>query len=105
MEGPDINHFHPNYFSGQRWNLADMRGSELSYRIAKYAYESENRRIFDSTFKGKLDVFEKLPFDSILLLHSYGDDFFNSKIPRVLILASLEKMGEANQWQIEVGQT
>lgn len=66
MEGPDINHFHPNYFSGQRWNLADMRGSELSYRIAKYAYESDNRRIFDSTFKGKLDVFEKLPFDAAI---------------------------------------
>jgi hypothetical protein len=58
----DINHFHPDYFKGQNWHLADLDGSELSYSIAKYEYNINNRNIMDCTVNGKLKIFKKLDF-------------------------------------------
>lgn len=63
MTGEDVNHFDPNYFKGQKWNLADLDSSELGYTFAKLYYEKYNRRIFDATLDGKLKVFDKISFD------------------------------------------
>jgi FkbM family methyltransferase len=62
-EGPDPNHFHPDYFGkGVRWHLPDLERSERSYRMAKEAFESEGRRILDGTVDGKLTVFPKIDY-------------------------------------------
>lgn len=58
--GPDPNHFDPNYFTGGvRWNLPDLQMSEVSYRLARKAYEDDGRRIVNLTQRTALDVFEK----------------------------------------------
>ncbi len=66
MHGEDVNHFDPNYFKGQKWQLADLDASEISYFMARLFYEKHGRRIIDSTIDGKLDIFEKIPFEEVL---------------------------------------
>jgi hypothetical protein len=63
MEEDDPNHFHPDYFKGHEWQLADLEASELAYRIAKFYYQRSNRQVFDATIGGKLDVFPKMDFN------------------------------------------
>jgi hypothetical protein len=59
MEGPDPNHFSPDYFGGQAWDAPNLRESEISYRAARDAYEAEGRRIVDATLEGACNVFPK----------------------------------------------
>lgn len=66
MEGDDPNHFDPDYFKGQQWHLADLKGSEVSYSLADYAYQRTGRKIYDATVGGKLQIFEKLSFEEAL---------------------------------------
>jgi hypothetical protein len=62
-EGDDPNHFHPEYFGkGVRWHLPDLERSEISYRMAKQAFESDGRRILDATVDGRLKVFPKVDY-------------------------------------------
>lgn len=65
-EGDDENHFHPDYFKGQKWQLADVYGSECSFHLANYHYKKEDRMILDATVGGKLDVFPKIDFEKAL---------------------------------------
>lgn len=65
-EGEDENHFHPDYFKGQKWQLADVYGSEVSYHLANYFYQKDGRQIFDATPGGKLTVFPKLDFEEVI---------------------------------------
>ena len=67
-EGDDQNHFDPNYFKGQQWQLADVDGSEVSYHLANYHYRKDGREIWDATVGGKLEVFPKLGFADALQL-------------------------------------
>jgi len=62
-KGDDENHFHPDYFKGQQWQLADVYGSEVSYHLANYFYQKAGRQILDATLGGKLDVFPKITFE------------------------------------------
>jgi len=65
-KGDDENHFHPDYFKGQKWQLADVYGSEVSYHLANYHYLKDDRQIIDATVGGKLDVFPKISFEDAL---------------------------------------
>jgi hypothetical protein len=65
-QGEDLNHFHPDYFKGQKWQLADVEGSEVSYHMANYFYKKDNRLILDATLGGKLEVFPKISFEDAL---------------------------------------
>jgi len=65
-QSKDLNHFDSNYFGkGFRWQLPDLERSELSYRLAKFHYERNNRKIFDATLQGNLDVFTKVEFKDL----------------------------------------
>ena len=65
-EARDQNHFHPNYFpAGSRWQLPDLRRSELAYGLARRAYEAEGRIILDATVDGACPVFEKVTYESL----------------------------------------
>jgi hypothetical protein len=67
-DGEDNDHFSSNYFGkGFRWQLPDLEASELAYRMAREAFESEGRRILDATIDGKLTVFPKVDYQSIVL--------------------------------------
>ena len=67
FDGPDGNHFDPDYFRGQEWHLPDLEASELAYRIADFTYRRAGRRVYDATLGGKLQVFEKIGYEEALL--------------------------------------
>ena len=63
FDGPDPNHFSPDYFGGgQNWDNPDLARSEDSYRIARKEYENDSRRIIDATLDGACTVFEKADY-------------------------------------------
>ncbi|MDJ0510392.1 MAG: DUF115 domain-containing protein [Crocosphaera sp.] len=66
LKGDDLNHFSPNYFANQEWQLPDLEGSELAYRMAKFTYERSGRKIYDATVDGKLDIFPKISYEKAL---------------------------------------
>jgi hypothetical protein len=66
-QGADPNHFAPGYFGkGFRWQLPDLEGSERAYRMARAAYERAGRQVVDATMGGKLTVFPKLEYASLV---------------------------------------
>jgi len=66
LQGDDPNHFAPNYFGGKQWQLPDLEGSEIAYRLAKFHFERDNRQIFDATVDGKLTIFPKVNYEEAL---------------------------------------
>lgn len=63
---PDRDHFHPDYFpEGARWQLPDLRRSELAYAEARAAFERDGRRIVDATPGGGCTVFERVDFQQL----------------------------------------
>lgn len=61
----DASHFSPEYFGkGVRWNLPDLEGSELAYRMAKSAFERDGRIIIDATVEGALEIFPKMSLNA-----------------------------------------
>jgi hypothetical protein len=69
LEGPDTNHFSPEYFGGgQRWDNPNLVESEKHYRAARTAYEADGRRIIDVTPDGACPVFEKSDYRTIFEL-------------------------------------
>lgn len=66
-DGPDPNHFSPDYFGkGFCWQLPDLEASEQAYRLAKQIFELEGREILDATVEGKLNVFPKVDYKTLL---------------------------------------
>ncbi len=66
IDGPDVNHFAPEYFSGQDWQNPDLARSETSYAAARIAFEADGRRIIDATVDGACMVFPKADFRAAL---------------------------------------
>ncbi|MDE3184134.1 MAG: DUF115 domain-containing protein [Bacteroidota bacterium] len=64
----DVNHFHPDYFKGHQWHLADLEGNEASYAMARHQFHANGRNIYDATIDGKLTIFPKVNFDEALKL-------------------------------------
>ena len=64
--GDDPNHFDPRYFGkGFRWELPNLPTSEQAYRIARDHFEAHGRRVLDATVGGKLEVFDKVAYESL----------------------------------------
>lgn len=66
LTGDDPNHFAPNYFGGQNWNLPDLEGSEIAYRLAKFYFERDGRHLYDATVDGNLQIFPKISYEEAL---------------------------------------
>ncbi len=65
-QGDDPNHFDPGYFGkGFRWQLPDLIQWEEAYRLARRTYEADGRRVLDATIGGKLQVFQKVDYNSL----------------------------------------
>lgn len=65
LKGDDQNHFSPDYFKGFKWQLPDLKTSELAYRIADYVFKEDDREIVDATVGGKLDIFPKVKLEEL----------------------------------------
>lgn len=59
MQEDDPNHFDPEYFKGQKWQMPDLKRSEEYFKIAESVFKKEGRRIINLTPRTALDVFEK----------------------------------------------
>jgi hypothetical protein len=64
----DANHFHPDYFKGMQWHLADLEGNEASYALARHQYHADGREVMDATIDGRLNIFQKVRFEEALNL-------------------------------------
>jgi hypothetical protein len=62
----DPNHFHPDYFGkGKVWKDPQLDRVLANYRLANLVYESDGRRIVNATPGGKLELFERVPYDEL----------------------------------------
>jgi hypothetical protein len=66
MDSEDVNHFDPDYFRGNDWQLPDLKASELSYHLARFFYRRDGRQILDATVDGELDIFPKASYEEAL---------------------------------------
>lgn len=56
----DHSHFDPRYFSrGVKWQLPDILQSEVSYNLARDVFEAHDRRVYNATEGGELELFER----------------------------------------------
>ena len=62
----DPNHFHKDYFGkGFRWHEPRVDRMELAYENAKEAFEADNRRVFNATVGGHLEVFPRVNYEDL----------------------------------------
>ncbi len=65
----DENHFHPDYFGkGKKWHDPQLDKVLNSYKMMKLVYESSDRSIYNATVGGKLEVFERVDYESLFKL-------------------------------------
>lgn len=63
----DQNHFSEDYFTqNQPWQMADLKGSEYAYDMARQAYEIDGRLIVNATPGSKLKVFKEVDLKSFI---------------------------------------
>ncbi len=64
----DVNHFHPDYFGkGKKWHDPKVERVGLNYEFAKKVYEENGRKIYNATIGGKLEIFERVSFNDLLV--------------------------------------
>ncbi len=64
--GDEKNHFTAGYYKpGMGWRIPDYKGEELGYNMAREAFKKFDRKIYDATINGKLQVFPKVDYYSI----------------------------------------
>ena len=85
MQGDDPNHFHPDYFGkGYRWHDPQVDKMVAAYEEARRVTEARGVRIRNATIGGKLEVFERVDYES--LFRPVDGAGTISLFPRVLIL-------------------
>lgn len=64
----DVNHFHPDYFGkGKKWHDPKLHNVLQSYRLHKKIFEADGRKIYNASVGGKLELFERVDFNSLFL--------------------------------------
>jgi hypothetical protein len=64
--GDDPNHFHPDYFGkGKVWKDPKLDRVLANYQLAKLMYEADGRRIVNATPGGRLELFDRVPYDEL----------------------------------------
>jgi hypothetical protein len=64
----DENHFHPDYFGkGKTWKDPKLDRVKSNYKMAKLAFESTGRKIYNASVGGKLEVFDRVDYSSLFL--------------------------------------
>lgn len=65
-EANDVNHIHPNYFGpGYRWHDPNVKRMEKSYVVARDFLKQRGVTVYNATFGGNLEVFERINFNEI----------------------------------------
>ena len=62
----DPNHFSNSYFGkNKRWHDPNVERMERSYIVAKREFELDDRKIFNATAGGNLEVFERVTYSNL----------------------------------------
>lgn len=62
----DCNHFDPRYFGkGKKWHDPKLDNVLASYKMNKLVFEHFGRKIYNATIDGKLEVFERIDFETL----------------------------------------
>lgn len=62
----DPNHFHKEYFGvGKTWKDPKLDRVAVNYRMARLVYEAVGRQIYNATNGGKLEIFDRVDYDSL----------------------------------------
>ena len=89
----DPNHFHKDYFGkGKTWKLPKIDRVAVNYKMAKLAYESVGRKIYNATEGGKLEIFGR---------KSYGELFQEPRKLNVDMALIIQKTKEFIQKRSE----
>lgn len=66
-DSDDPNHFHKDYFgAGKTWKDPKLERVLVNYKMADLAFTSVGRKIYNSTVGGKLEVFDRVDFETLL---------------------------------------
>lgn len=66
-DSDDTNHFHKDYFGkGKSWKDPKVDRVALNYKQAKLVYEASDRKIFNATNGGALEIFERVDYETLL---------------------------------------
>jgi hypothetical protein len=64
----DMNHFHKDYFGkGKTWKDPKLDRVLCNYKMAKLAFESVGREIFNATIGGKLEIFRRVDWSGLFV--------------------------------------
>ena len=64
--GDDLNHFHKEYFGkGKIWHDPKLHNVLKSYKSAKVNFEKDGRNIYNATYGGKLEIFDRVNYNSL----------------------------------------
>lgn len=55
----DHSHFDSRYFSNMKWQLPDLFESEVAYKRAENVYNAHDRKIYNCTDGGELEIFDR----------------------------------------------
>ena len=62
----ETNHFHPEYRKkGETWTMPNLDYQYKAFKVARDAFESDNRKILNASRKSMLDVFKRVEFDAL----------------------------------------
>lgn len=62
----DPNHFHPAYFGkGKKWHFPKLHNCLKSYEYADEHYRQHDRTIYNATYGGKLECYERVDYSSL----------------------------------------
>ena len=65
-EENDENHFTPKYYTkGERWHDPNVDRMEKGFTVARNHFLNGNRKVWNATYKGHLEVFERIDFEKI----------------------------------------
>jgi len=65
--GDDPNHFHPDYFGkGYRWSYPRLWRMEKAFELAREEFEAAGRRVINATVGGKLEVFPRQDYETLI---------------------------------------
>jgi len=89
MAEDDPNHFHPDYFGkGYRWHDPQVDKMVAAYEEARRVTEAQGVKIRNATVGGKLEVFERVQYESLFEPNVRPVVARRQVYPRVLILDS-----------------
>lgn len=88
----DPNHFHKDYFGkGKTWKDPQLDRVLLNYRMADLAYEAANRKVYNATVGGKLEIFDRVDYDRLLRDPETGKKRTEQIAPAVVQRGSLDR--------------